>query len=572
MRKTGGGEAQSAFLRVVVVGPSHLSTSPTSPTSPISPISPASPAAQHTADLAAMLRDAGHEVTLVTWHHQPLTPGEGSGRRHPGALGRSALGWARPDSWWRSGRRLRGADVVVLVHAGLRSLPALAALLRGMGLAALGPAEAPPVVLVAEDSLAHAPHTAAHRLTAALVDRCDAVLAHDAAGADVARSLGAARVSVTPRPRAAALAAAPAGSAAPPGLQPPPAVSAERAPAVVRPGPAAPGRRPGAPGPVPGGHAVVLPVSVPPFPAPVRADVAGVPGGVAAPRPTAQAGVAGGAGRGASAMSVEDDEPVLPADWARYVGAIEALAAATPPAAPGLDGEAAGPSARAPRGAVGAAVARTTRGVAARLGTVRARRRSRRPLVPLGRADLPDWVVPTDVLLDADEAGEARRVAVDLGLPRVGDATAAWAALGALAAVVRLVDDGHRSAVVVHETGVGDDDHVTRGAPFPRWARSAGFAPVGLGLTDPAASVADLDVDLESLDAIVRVHPDGCDADDVDEAVGQAGWALRHGGVLVVTVPLAPRGVAGAVAAADLRGIVARARRRRPDPRRGPRR
>ena len=36
-----------------------------------------------------------------------------------------------------------------------------------------------------------------------------------------------------------------------------------------------------------------------------------------------------------------------------------------------------------------------------------------------------------------------------------------------------------------------------------------------------------LDVDTASLDVIVRLHPGGCDADDIDEAMSQASWALQ---------------------------------------------
>lgn len=207
--------------------------------------------------------------------------------------------------------------------------------------------------------------------------------------------------------------------------------------------------------------------------------------------------------------------------------------------------------------------------VVARVRLARAGRVAARPVVALARLDLPDWVVPTDVLLDPLDADDARGVAVGLGLPTVADTTSAWAALGALVAVVRLVDDGRRSAVIVHESarsgapgeGTSDDtgDDTSATSPFGRWAAAAGFAPVALGLTDPDAPLADLDLDLASLDAVVRIHPDGCDADDVDEAVGQAAWALRRGGILVVTVPLARAGVAGALTPADLRGVVARA-------------
>jgi len=155
------------------------------------------------------------------------------------------------------------------------------------------------------------------------------------------------------------------------------------------------------------------------------------------------------------------------------------------------------------------------------------------------------------VLADAAAADEARAEARRLGLPRSSDAAAAWAALGALAAVLRVSDDGRRTAVLVEESGPR--------SPLSRWARAVGFAPVGLRLTGPQASVAAVDVDAGTLDVVARVHPGGCGADDVDETVSQASWALRPGGLLILTLPLGPAGAHGAVGPADVRGVVARA-------------
>jgi len=128
---------------------------------------------------------------------------------------------------------------------------------------------------------------------------------------------------------------------------------------------------------------------------------------------------------------------------------------------------------------------------------------------------------------------------------------AAWAALGALAAVVRLGDDGHHSAVILDESGSR--------SPLSRWARAIGFAPVELELTGTRSSVAVLDVDTASLDVITRLHPSGCDADDVDEALSQASWALRSGGLLSITLPLGPATAEGAVGPVEVRGVLARA-------------
>ena len=134
---------------------------------------------------------------------------------------------------------------------------------------------------------------------------------------------------------------------------------------------------------------------------------------------------------------------------------------------------------------------------------------------------------------------------------RCSDGIAAWAALGTLAAIVRVRDDGRRSAVIVDESGSR--------SPLSRWARAIGFAPVELELTGPRSSVEVLDVDTASLDVIVRLHPGGCDADDVDEAMSQASWALRSGGLLCLTLPIGHPGADGALGPADVRGVLARA-------------
>jgi glycosyltransferase involved in cell wall biosynthesis len=294
--------------------------------------------------------------------------------------------------------------------------------------------------------------------------------------------------------------------------------------------------------------------------------------------------------------------PDLSGPWATYLGTIEALSvdesaaaavtheggdaspiqrgASVPPAAGGdaaeardaeaaedaedaddvlsdAWGEDANPVARRLRGASGlragaASAAHQIRTTTRRMrGSVVRAVTSGRPLVAIGPADLPDRVLSTDVLGDPDEADAARRLARTLGLPRSLDAVTAWAALGALASILRVRDDGRRSAVIVDETG-------TRSL-LSRWARAVGFAPVEIDFTGSQPSVAALDVDTGSLDVIVRIHPRGCDADDVDHVLEQASWALRSGGLLVVTVPIGPRGVEGAVGPADVRGIIARA-------------
>ncbi|GAA1893828.1 hypothetical protein [Lapillicoccus jejuensis] len=460
MRDTGGVDPQSAFLRVVLVGPSH----------PVRGLG-----ARHTARLAPVLLDAGHDVTLLTWG------------------GESASARDRITGWWRTSRRLLAADAVVVVHGGARTAPATAALLRGLRLRGRT-RPVPPVVLVAAEPLPRPGRWAVARVTGSLVRLSDAVLVHDDGGVVTARALGAERVSVTPWPALLTLAV---------------------------------GARSVAPVPVPsvGGAGVATR-------APDPVD-----------RPTDPA--------------VGDDEPALPGDWARYVGAIEALVAPLPSAMAGPPPGASDDGPAPERGPLDATAARA-RALVGRWAAARRARRAQQVVRTLDARDLPEWLAPTDVLLDADVADDARALARRLGLPRA-DPIATWAALGALAAVVRLVDDGRRTAVLVDEAG--------EGSAFSRLARAVGYAPVDFGR--PAGDDAgderdderedDVELDLDSLDVLARLHPDGCDADDVDETVGRAAWALRHGGILVVTVPLAVPGVPGGMTRADLRGVVARA-------------
>jgi glycosyltransferase involved in cell wall biosynthesis len=201
---------------------------------------------------------------------------------------------------------------------------------------------------------------------------------------------------------------------------------------------------------------------------------------------------------------------------------------------------------------VGATVGRTVASVT-RAGRHRVRQSltSRRTVLDLRPEDVPDWVLATDVLGDPAEADDAKRLARLLGLPRPLDRVASWAALGALAAILRVRDDGRRSAVIVDETGSR--------SLLSRWARAVGFAPVEIEFTGAHPSVAALDVDAGSLDVIVRIHPRGCDASDIDQVLEQACWALRSGGLLIVTVPIGPPSAEGAVGPADVRGILAHA-------------
>ena len=120
-----------------------------------------------------------------------------------------ALSWARPDTWVRVGRRLRGLDAIVVVHAIPPAVPAHLALLRAAG--ALADAHArrtrrrrrPPraqSIVVCHNVLPLEPHPGDARLMALLLSRVDSVLVHSADQARLAHDLGARRVSVADLP------------------------------------------------------------------------------------------------------------------------------------------------------------------------------------------------------------------------------------------------------------------------------------------------------------------------------------------------------------------------------------
>ena len=590
----------AAALKVAVVGPTHPYKGGV---------------AAHTTSLAHELAEAGHDVTLVSWSHlypSRLYPGEqavpgGAPDVPPFPRTVRALSWARPDTWVRTGRRLRGFDVLVVVHVIPAVVPAHLALLRAAGVGRRSTATGsrptgPRTVVIAHNVLPHETHVGDRELMQRFLERVDAVLVHSTEQARLAHELHAPRVSVTELPPHL-----PGGAP----VERPAHNGPTRllAMGIVRdykgvdllmealaevPGPTltVAGEMWGSAGervkelardprlrdrvqvhggyvpadrlaPLLASHDVLtltyrsatasqnallgqqhgLPVlasDTGTFGSQVRDGVDGllVPPGdkpalVDALRRLADPSYA-------AQLREQVRPPDLSGPWARYVGAIEALAAVEPAAEPEeLEPE-------PPSGVAAVAGHLTHRLASAVRGLVAASR----PEVEVDRSDFPEWIRASDVLADAQDADDARAFARELGLPRCADGIAAWAALGTLAAIVRVKDDGRRSAVIVDESGSR--------SPLSRWARAIGFAPLELELTGPRSSVEVLDVDTASLDVIVRLHPGGCDADDVDEAMSQASWALRSGGLLSITLPIGPATAEGALGPADVRGVLAR--------------
>lgn len=160
--------------------------------------------AAHTTALAHELDRVGHRVALVSWRHlypSLLYPGV---QRLPGDLPDTRpyagttrpLSWARPDTWWRVGRQLRKADVLVIVHVVPHIVPAHLAVLR----AARRRGKKPTVVAVVHNVLPHEKRPGSELLMRRFFAAVDAVVVHSQEQARLAAGLGASRVEAVQLP------------------------------------------------------------------------------------------------------------------------------------------------------------------------------------------------------------------------------------------------------------------------------------------------------------------------------------------------------------------------------------
>jgi glycosyltransferase involved in cell wall biosynthesis len=154
--------------------------------------------AAHTTELAHRLAAAGHVVDLVSWdrlYPKLLYPGEqvvpGGGPDlppYPGTV--RPLRWDRPGTWWRTGRQLRTADLVVVVVVIPAQAPALLTLIRALG---RRPSR-PRVVVLAHNVVPHETHPGGAWLTERVLRAADGVMVHSADLARQAREHGARQV------------------------------------------------------------------------------------------------------------------------------------------------------------------------------------------------------------------------------------------------------------------------------------------------------------------------------------------------------------------------------------------
>ncbi|MFD0685350.1 glycosyltransferase family 4 protein [Actinomadura fibrosa] len=155
--------------------------------------------AHHTTELAHRLAAAGHEPVIESWRAQYpgfLYPGqqtisEPEGEPFPGT--RRRLDWRRPDGWWRTGRSLRGYDLVVLAVLTPVQVPSYLGILAGLG-------RGTPVVALCHNVLPHERKPYDAPLMRRLLRRVNGVLVHSEAQADLARELTGRPVRVAEMP------------------------------------------------------------------------------------------------------------------------------------------------------------------------------------------------------------------------------------------------------------------------------------------------------------------------------------------------------------------------------------
>lgn len=168
--------------------------------------------AQHTTQLGLQLRGRGNDAAVVSWSAQYprwLYPGEarvpaGSAAGAPGAPGAPTtypLSWARPASWWRTGRELASREGVVLVLVTPVQVPAYLGLLAGLRSRRFsrrsqqvgdgcGPrVVAPRVVALCHNVVPHERRPGDRALVARLLRLVDAALVHTEEQATAARAL-----------------------------------------------------------------------------------------------------------------------------------------------------------------------------------------------------------------------------------------------------------------------------------------------------------------------------------------------------------------------------------------------
>lgn len=154
--------------------------------------------AQHTAVMANELTDRGHRVRVENWkrqYPQRLYPGQLTVADEEVPLRAETvrrLSWNRPDSWLRVGRAIRNEDLVVIAHVNPIQVPPYRSLLAGLHGGTAGR------VVVAHNVLPHERSRIDGMLVKSLLGNVDRVVTHSDAQAELARSITATEVLMSP--------------------------------------------------------------------------------------------------------------------------------------------------------------------------------------------------------------------------------------------------------------------------------------------------------------------------------------------------------------------------------------
>lgn len=154
--------------------------------------------AQHTTVLAQRLRQAGHDVQIVSWYRQyphRLYPGQQTvdqAEFPPFEPTSRELAWNRSDTWVRAARRLREVDLAVFAHiTPLQVIPyrVMIATLSKAGV---------PTAVICHNVLPHERGPLDKALVAWLLRATDRIIVHSEAEAARARTLSPRPVVVAP--------------------------------------------------------------------------------------------------------------------------------------------------------------------------------------------------------------------------------------------------------------------------------------------------------------------------------------------------------------------------------------
>lgn len=164
--------------------------------------------AAHTTATAHHLAGAGHHVDLVSWsrlYPQRLYPGEQTVADagpdvppYPRTV--RPLRWDRPGTWVRTGRRLAGHDLVVLVVVVPAQVPGLLAIAAAARRAGRRTGHVPRVVALTHNVVPHETHPGGRLLMGRLLRRVDGVLVHSGEQERLAVEHGARGVVVADLP------------------------------------------------------------------------------------------------------------------------------------------------------------------------------------------------------------------------------------------------------------------------------------------------------------------------------------------------------------------------------------